>query len=87
MKAPQPKRTMQADAETEKPPARQYVEYEERRFDPMGKGLDYGVFFGLLLGAAATALKQDVLYFAAPLLTSMALGLLWGYLTKRKYSA
>ena len=73
-------------APTEKPPPRQYIEYEERRWDPIGKGLDYGVFFGLLAGAAATAIRQDVLYFATPLLGSIALGLLWGYLTKRKYA-
>jgi len=78
---PQPERERE-----DRPPARQYIEYEERRFDPIGKGLDYGVFFGLLAGAAATAIKQDVVYFATPLLASIALGLMWGWLTKRKYS-
>lgn len=59
---------------------------EAQKFDPIGRGLDLGTLFGLLAGAAATAIQPDVWYFAMPTLLGMGLGLLWGWLTKRRYA-
>lgn len=60
-------------------------DFDLRRPNPIWVGLDRGTFFGLLAGAAATALKPDVWFFATPVLTGMGLGLLWGWLRKRSY--
>ena len=60
-------------------------DFELRLPNPIWVGLDRGTFFGLLAGAAATALKPDVLYFATPIVLSMGLGLLWGFIRKRSY--
>ena len=62
------------------------MDLEELRLpNPIWVGLDRGTFFGLLAGAAATAIKPDVLYFATPIFTGMGLGLLWGWLRKKSF--
>jgi len=60
---------------------------EYREFDPIGKGLDLGTFFGLLLGAAATAISPTLPFFATPVLLSIAVGLFVGWRVKRRYSS
>jgi len=54
-------------------------------FDPVGRALDISTFVGLLLGAAATAIKPTLLYFAAPVLLSIAIGLAVGLAIKKRY--
>jgi membrane glycosyltransferase len=54
-------------------------------FDPIGKALDIATFVGLLLGAAATAISPTLLYFATPVLISIAVGLFVGWRIKRRY--
>jgi uncharacterized membrane protein YccC len=58
---------------------------DAKTFDPIGKGLDYGTFIGLLLGAAATAISPTLVYFATPVLLSIAVGLFVGWRVKQRY--
>jgi membrane glycosyltransferase len=62
-----------------------YDEIRMNDFDPIGKALDIATFIGLLLGAAATAIQPTLLFFAAPVLVSIAVGLFVGWRIKRRY--
>jgi len=54
-------------------------------FNPIAKALDISTFIGLLLGSAATALSPTLLFFATPVLISIAVGLFVGWQIKRRY--
>jgi len=54
-------------------------------FDPIGRALDISTFIGLILGAAATAIKPTLLYFATPVIVSIAVGLFVGWRIKKRY--